>query len=187
MNNFEAEQFKAPEGVEVSGMLLLAYTHNLESHVTEPILKGYGFDVSQLETSEWYPGQMFLDIEKAIYSSPGGANALTAIGKAAAEDFIPPQGEHATLEEAILALPAVYTTNQRNLPEGYGWIVEKQDDNFYVFTNNTGTTNHGAYGYVWAVCNRMQAENQTVDVVPVQGFEKGTTKPAVIHIKWSET
>ncbi|MEL7235917.1 MAG: hypothetical protein AAGK74_15535 [Chloroflexota bacterium] len=186
MTDYNAQQFVAPDGVEVSGILLLAYTHNLESEVTEPILKEYGFEAENLHPEEWYPGQLFLDIEKTIHDSPGGEAALTAIGKSAAENFIPPAGEQSTIEDVVLALPGVYTTNQRNLPAGYGWIVEKKGEQKYHFINNTGTTNHGAYGYVWAVCNRMKADGQTVRVIPLQGFEPGSTEPTIIEITWDE-
>lgn len=180
---YKAVQFKAPEGAEVSGMILLAYVNNLESAITQPILDSYGFEPDNLDPNQWYPNQMFLDIEKKIYETNGGQNALVAIGKSAVENYIPPEGVE-TLEDAIQALPDVYTTNQRNLPEGYGWIVKKQGDRHYHFINNTGTTNHGAYGYVWALCNKMKADGQRVRVVPISGFGPNSTEPTILEIKW---
>ena len=180
---YKAQQFKAPDKAEVSGVILQAYLHNLESSMTQPILEKYGFTDEDFVADEWYPNQLFLDIERAIFEQPSGGNALVAIGKAAVENFIPPANME-TLEDAIQSLPGVYTTNQRNLPEGYGWIVEKVADNHYVFTNNTGTSNHGAYGYVWAMCNRMKAKGQHVRVAPRQGFNLDSTDPAVIDITW---
>jgi hypothetical protein len=183
VTRYKAVQFVAPEGAEVSGIILLAYLNNLERHVTEPILEKYGFSVDNMEADKWYPNQMFLDIEHAIHKSEGGTNALVAIGKAAVENYIPPAGVE-NLADAIRALPDVYTTNQRNLPEGYGWIVEQKGERHYVFINNTGTTNYGAYGYVWALCQRMKEPGMNVKVVPVKGFEPDSTEPTVIEITW---
>jgi len=180
---YKATQFVAPEGAEVSGVLMLAYLNNLESEVTLPILKQYGFADVNFKPDDWYPNQMFLDIEKAIHDQPGGTSALVAIGKSAADNYIAPD-DITSLLDAILALPGVYTTNQRNLPEGYGWIIEKVTDNHYVFTNNTGTTNHGAYGYIWSLCNKMKARGQNVSVTPREGFEHDSTEPGVIDITW---
>lgn len=183
MIQYKAVQFRAPEEAEVSGVILLAYLNNLARGVTEPILKDYGFSAENIDADSWYPNQMFLDIEKTIYESESGSNALVAIGKSAAENYIPPNGVN-TLEDAIMALPDVYTTNQRNLPEGYGWVVEKKGKNHFIFTNNTGTTNHGAYGYVWALCRRMKTAEQDIRVIPLKGFDDDDTEPAVIEIQW---
>ncbi len=181
--NITAVQFKAPEGAEVSGIILLAYLNNLESTVTEPILAEYGFEADKMDAEKWYPNQMFLDIEKTIFDAAGGQNALVAIGKSAAENYIPPAGVK-TLEDAIESLPDVYTSNQRNLPEGYGWLIEKVAENHYVFTNNTGTTNHGAYGYVWALCNKMNKGYKHLRVIPRNGFIDESTEPTIIDITW---
>ncbi|MGB7338366.1 MAG: hypothetical protein WBC91_05695 [Phototrophicaceae bacterium] len=180
---YKARQFQAPEGAEVSGIILMAYLNNLAHNITEPILEQYGFDVSNIDVDQWYPNQMFLDIEQTIYQNGDGSNALVAIGKAAVENYIPPKGVK-TLEDAIMALPSVYTTNQRNLPDGYGWIIEKKAENHFVFTNNTGTSNHGAYGYVWALCQRMRPLDAKVKVIPLKGFEAGSLEPTVIDIQW---
>jgi hypothetical protein len=180
---YQATQFKAPEEAEVSGMILMAYLDNLQKDLTEPILKQYGFDADNIDVDQWYPNQMFLDIEKSIYETEAGENALVAIGKSAVENYIPPEGIE-TLEDALMALPDVYTTNQRNLPKGYGWIVEKLGEKHYRFVNNTGTANHGAYGYVWALCNKMQARNQIVYVTPIAGFEDDHTEPGIFDITW---
>lgn len=180
---YPAVQFQAPEGTEVIGVILLAYLNNLEHHVTEPILEKYGFTVDEMEADKWYPSQLFLDIEHAIFDSEGGQTALVAIGKSAVESYIPPAGVD-SLETAIMALPNVYPTNQRNLPEGYGWFVEKKGDQHYVVTNNTGTSNHAVYGYVWALCHRMRSKDQNVSVKPVQGFDDGSTEAGVFEITW---
>lgn len=181
--NYQAVQFRAPEGAEVSGIILMAYLNNLEHDLTQPILTQYGFSIENMDAGKWYPNQMFLDIERAIHESPSGTNALVAIGKSAVENYIPPDGVE-TLEDAIMALPRVYTTNQRNLPDGYGWIVEKKADKHFLFTNNTGTTNYGAYGYVWALCQLMKTSHDDVSVTPIKGFDISSTEPAVIEIKW---
>ena len=179
----KATQFQAPEGAEVSGIILMAYLNNLASNITEPILKKYGFNATNIDVDKWYPNQMFLDIEHTIYERGNGANALVAIGKAALENYIPP-ADVENLEDAIMALPSVYTTNQRNLPDGYGWFVEKKGDRHFIFTNNTGTTNHGAYGYVWALCQLMKPTNAKVNIKPLIGFEVNSVEPTVIEIKW---
>lgn len=177
----KAVQFQAPEGAEVSGIILLAYLNNLTRDVTEPILANYGFTEDELDSDKWYPNQMFLDIEKTIHESSGGQTALVAIGKSAAENYIPPKGAD-SLEATIEALPNVYTTNQRNLPDGYGWLVEKIKDRHYRFTNNTGTTNYGAYGYVWAICIRMKGSNSNLKITPQNDLD--STEPAIIDITW---
>ena len=156
---------------------------NLESDTTVGILESYGFTPESIDVEKWYPNQMFLDIERKIYDSHGGTNALTAIGKSAVDNYIAPDGV-TTLEDALLALPSVYTTNQRHLPDGYGWIIEEKGENHYQFTNNTGTTNHGAYGYVWALCQHMSSSDQNVRVIPLQGFELDSTEPAIFDITW---
>lgn len=179
-----AKQYEAPDGAEVIGIILMAYIDHLEQHVTTPILARYDIDAEHVEAEKWYPNQMFLDIERAIFESPGGPNALVAIGKSAAENYIAPEGV-TSLEGAIQSLPGVYTTNQRNLPDGYGWLVEHKGDQHYVFTNNTGTSNHAAYGYVWALCQKMKAPGTTVHVVPQGSFDPDATEPIVIDLKWS--
>ena len=82
---------------------------NLESDTTVGILESYGFTPESIDVEKWYPNQMFLDIERKIYDSHGGTNALTAIGKSAVDNYIAPDGV-TTLEDALLALPSVYTT-----------------------------------------------------------------------------
>jgi len=180
---YKAVQFRAPETAEVSGVILMAYLNNLEEKRVGPILKSYGFDKANIDTERWYPNQMFLDIERSIYQSEGGANALVAIGKSAVENYIPPAGVE-TLEDALMALPSVYTTNQRKLPEGYGWFIEKVGPQQFVFKNNTGTSNHGAYGYVWALCNKLKPAGANMSVVPTHGFSADDDEPAIIEIEW---
>lgn len=179
----KAIQFKAPEEAEVSGIILQAYLNNLARELTEPILEEYGLSANNMDADSWYPNQMFLDIEHAIYKTSGGSNALVASGKSAVENYIPPEGVD-SLEDALMALPSVYTTNQRNLPEGYGWFIEKKSEHHFIFTNNTGTANHAAYGYVWALCQRMKDPNTSVVVKPIEGFDVDSTDPGVFEITW---
>lgn len=179
----QAVQFHAPEGAEVNGIILLAYLNNLDRDITEPILEQYGFSTENMNVDHWYPNQMFLDIEQAIHQDPGGSDALVAIGKSAADNYIPPDGVESFVA-AIEALPSVYTTNQRNLPDGYGWMLEKRGAQHYIFTNNTGTSNHATYGYVWALCERMKPIDVTVNIIPLQGVEPNATEPLILEIKW---
>lgn len=180
---YQAKQFEAPQETEVSGVLLHAYLHNVERQITEPILTHYGFTLESIDAEKWYPSQMFLNIEHSIYAKNGGNIALIAVGKSAVENDIPSAGI-STLNEAIEALPSVYTTHQRNLPKGYGWLVEQKGARHYVFTNNTGTTNHGAYGYIWTLCMKMRPANTSMMITPLQGFEHNSPDPAIIDIQW---
>ena len=179
---YHATQFEAPANVEVNGVLLQSHLDITDFTITAPILDHYGVSLDDISDDGWYPDQLFLDIERAIYQQPGGNTTLVAIGKETAEQIDVPEG--ISLTQALMMIPSNYGMSQRNLPEGYGWQVEQVSENHFVFTNNSGSSNHGAFGFVWGLCNRLKANNQVVRVVPRQGFELDATDPAVIDITW---
>ena len=185
MTNYIAKQFDSPEDLEIRGVVLDAFKHNLQEEMTEPIFNKHGLDSNNLSSDEWYSQSVMSDIYREIYRNGGGSSSLIAMGKASVDitlDLLKPD----SIETFIENINEPILSQMRNLPDGYGWIVEKLGDQHYRITNNTDAPNDLMYGYLWEMLRQLITDDEHFEVLPIKNFEAGSKYGAIYEISWGE-
>lgn len=181
---YQAIQMHAPEGAEVLGAAMMAWFDNLGMDTISPILAKYHLTAEDIQPENWYPFSIFDDIYKAVYHSPGGSTALVAVGKASAENLVSRETVHSAENWLENVLPPETHTFTRNVPEGYGFRIEKVSEGNYRFINNTGIPNDLIYGYLWEGLRILVPEPKDFTVAPISGYYRDSPEGAVFEVRW---
>lgn len=179
---YRAVPFHAPEGSEIIGIAVKGYFNNLQQDSIQPILDQYNLKSEDIDDNGWYPLQTLYDVDKEIYKQPGGNLNLVAVGKAIASNVL--DSSITDLEEFLnVHLNRTATTAIRNVPEGFGYIVEKIGHQHYRITSNVPTSNDTVYGYLWEVCRLLKKPTEEFVLTPISGYP-GNQEAAVLEVKW---
>lgn len=181
---YKAIQMQSPEGAEVLGAAMMGWFDNLGMEVIQPILAKYELTADDIKPDGWYPFSAFDDIYRAVHTSPSGSSALVAVGKASAQNLVSIKSMESAQNWLENILPAEPFTFTRNIPDEYGFIVEKVDESHYHFTNNTGIPNDLMFGYLWEGIRTLVGHGKQFRVAPISGYYEGSTEGAVFEVSW---
>lgn len=183
---YKAIQMQAPEGAEVMGAAILSWFDNLEMSVIQPILSKHGLKVDDVKPDGWYPFAIFNDIYREVYESAGGKTALIAVGKASARLVVKAEDYPGGLEQFITErLPKDTRSFVRNVPEDYGFFVEKVGEHTFHATNNTNIPNDLMFGYLWETSRILKVVDRHFVVSPLTDYYNNPTEGATFKIEWS--
>ncbi len=168
---YQAVPFQAPEGSEILGRVVKVYFSNLESHIVEPVLKRHGLSLDMIQDDQWYPLQMYYDIDAEILKSPSGSSALVAIGKASMANLLS-TGAYASIEDYLsTGLNSITTRGYvRNAPPTFGFIVTKLGEKHFQVKSNLPASNETVYGSLWEACRLLKQEGENFVVRPTEGY-----------------
>lgn len=112
--------------------------------------------ISVLDDDKWYPQQLSLDIFKSISEQKADAgNHLMALGLAYVETATFPLQISSTLS-ALLALPATYHLNIRNIPQAEGYET-RQLTNIHIQIKDLNPFPHyTVYGFILGIAKRFR-------------------------------
>ncbi len=166
------------------GKVVKGYFHNLERDIVAPVLGRYNIDPEKISDGEWYPLQLYYDIDKEIYKGPNGSTALVAIGKATMANLLS-LVTYKTLEDYITqGLNSIATRSFiRNVPSNFGFIATKLDHQRYQVKSNMPAPNESIFGSLWEACRLLKKETESFSVIPVEGYP-GNDICATFEIKW---
>jgi len=182
--SYSAVPFQAPAGSEIMGKVVKSYFENLERDVVAPVLGRYNLEVGNINPDDWYPLQLYYDIDKEIYKDPNGSSALVAIGKATMANLLALL-PYKTLEDYILhGLNSIATRSFiRNVPSNFGFIVTNLGHQHYRVKSNMPAPNESVFGSLWEACRLLKKENESFTVTPVEGYP-GNDVCATLEIRW---
>lgn len=176
-------QFEAPDGAEIMGVGVIGVFDTLTQNQIDPILAAHGLNMADIDQESWYPLQVYWDLWRVIHDSPGGSQSLVAIGKSIAQNVTNPD-EIGSVDVFITqVLNQTATGLIRNVPDGYGYIIEKVDSQHYEVTNNTGSSNDLVFGYIWESV-RMLANGRDFTVAPIAGYAPDSDEGATFSVSW---
>ena len=180
-----AVPFHAPEGSEIMGKVVKSYFHNLERDIFAPVLERYGLSLDSIGDEDWYPLQLYYDIDKEIYNGANGSSALVAIGKATMANLLSLVSYESLEDYLTNGLNSIATRAFiRNVPSDFGFIVTKLDAQKYQVKSNIPSANESAYGSLWEACRLLKQEDEKFVVKAVEGYP-GNDICATFEISWS--
>lgn len=145
---------------ELNGNTALAFLKNIRHDNIVDILKKHGMD--NIDPTAWYPLQSVLNIMNDIYESSDASTNFVSIGIAAAQlgiDNLPPQMANATLEQLLMAYPAVYQQRHRGGDPGE-IAVKKVDDSHYIITMRVPYPDDVFYGVMYGYVRHFCPQNK---------------------------
>lgn len=145
---------------ELNGNTALAFLKNIRSTDITNILKKHAMD--NIDPAAWYPLQNVLNVMNDIYESSDASTNFVSIGIAAAQlgiDSLPPQMASATLEQLLMAYPAVY--QQRHQGGDAGELsVKKMNDDHYVITMRVPYPDDVFYGVMYGYVRHFRPQDR---------------------------
>lgn len=169
--SYEAVPFQAPENSEILGRVVKVYFSNLESNIINPVLEKHGLSLDSIQDDQWYPLQMYYDIDAEIFKGPNGASALVAIGKASMANLLS-TGAYTSIEDYLdNGLNSITSRGYtRNVPPTFGFIVTRLGEKHYQVKSNIPAANETVYGSLWEACRLLKKDSEKFVVKPVHGF-----------------
>ena len=180
--SFTAKQMASPEGLTVAGIVINQFKDNLAKNVTDPIMQEY--QLTNIDDDAFYPASVVDKLYKAVYKDGNGQQALVAMGKASASttlDFIKPESPKDVLDN----VHNVFTAYLRNMPEGFGIIVTKLEDNKFKVWNNTQVPNDLIYGFLWECVRVTRPEKSRFAIMPLEGYDRKSEVGAKFEVSWN--
>lgn len=182
--SYVAIPFQAPEGSEIMGRVVKSYFNNLEESIVLPVLERHNLRVDTMDDGDWFPLQLYYDIDKEIYNGANGSNALVAIGKATMANLLSRTTYKGIEDYLVNGLSTIAGRSFiRNVPANFGFIVTKVEDKRYHVKSNLPSANESVYGSLWEACRLLRAEGESFTVTPVAGYP-GNDISATFEISW---
>jgi len=181
---YQAVPFKAPEGSEIMGRVVKSYFDNLESDMFLPVLERHNLRPNEMSDDQWYPLQVYYDIDKEIYKGVNGASALVAIGKATMANLLS-RTTYTTLEDYLVNGLGTIAGRSfiRNVPDSFGFVVTKIGNKHFHIKSNMPSANESIYGSLWEACRLLKGEKETFRINPIIGYP-GNDISATFEVTW---
>jgi hypothetical protein len=180
-SNYQAVIFEAPQGSEVIGGLLLPYFDNLATRELDPILKAHGLNRTDVNPDAWYSLQILMDISRELSKTVGSSGDI-AIGKAFAPMLIQNYNVKSIEQFFEETVNMAVRTGLRNVPDSYGYRVDKLGHQNYRITSNLPSPNGISYGSFWEACRLLKKDGETFTVKAIRGFGNDFLVPAILEI-----
>lgn len=179
-------KLNCPPNAEVLGQNFRAFTDNLESQTTRPIMEKYG--IPNPAPDQWYPLSMLLGVLNELARKPEVSAGLVAIGLKIGEIVpMPPGRPNPTLEQVLRGWNGIYQMLHRNGDVGT-IAVEKVGPQHFKLTFTDVYPDDFSYGIIYGYGRRFLplGTQFTVyydpNVTPRDRGGDGNT--TVIHITW---
>lgn len=173
----------APANAEIVGQAVLDWVNNLEGEMTRPIFKRFNLDANDINPKGWYSLDIIAQLYAAIQGSPNGSNALVAMGKASAPPVVAMM-QFTSPQDFIKRSREPFVASLRNIPDEYGFLINKINKHTYDVTNNTIVPNSMIYGYIWGVMAELRNSIESFAVRPISGYEDGGNVGATFEVSW---
>jgi hypothetical protein len=168
-----AQPWVAPsKDSEMLGSVLLSRTQNLKSEDIRPILEKHG--LWNLDPNTWYNMQQMLDAEKEIVDSRENVmEDMVAFGIEGVKRLSPPSDVN-TIEKALDFMNKAVPMVNRNIPEGFGFIIIKKGDGHYEIVINEPFPPFSTVGWLHGVVSRLLPDDYLfrVQLLPHKGEER---------------
>lgn len=179
-------KLSCPPEAETLGTLLHAFTDNLQSADTRPIIEKHG--VADVDPFGWYPVMSLLSALNEIAENPNVVFNMVAIGMKIGEGVpLPPEMENPTLPDVLMIWDDLYQGLHRNADLGQ-ITCEKINDTHYKTTHSNPYPDDMSYGILYAYGRRFLPPGSNFTVYYDTDFPArdygGTTDATIIHIKW---
>ena len=141
--------------------------------------------LTDIDNEAFYDGSIMDEIYHEIFHGINGQQTLVAMGKASATttlDFIKPDSPKDVLDN----IHNVFTAYLRNMPDGFGIIVEKLDNNKFEVWNNTQVPNDLIYGFLWECLRKTRGEGKRFLIKPLAGYNRESEVGARFEVSWDE-
>lgn len=169
---------------ETLGLNALAFTSNLRSEDTTPIMEKHG--LANLQPTDWFATQKLLDALNDLGKDPNFMSGLVAMGMAVGK-IVPIEQENPTLGEVLMVWDGIYQGLHRNGEAGH-LKCEKEDDKHYKLTFTDLYPDDFSYGIMYGYAQRFlpPGADFTIFYEPnVRTRDQGGTQGhTVIHAKW---
>ena len=175
-----------PPQSETIGINFHAFTDNLQSADTRPIMEKHG--VADVEPFEWYPSVNLLNALNEIAENPNLVTNFVAIGMKIGEAVpFPPEMVDPTLPEVLMIWDDLYQGLHRNGDMGEIKCI-KHSDKHYETVHTVPYPDDMSYGIQYAYGRRLLPPGTQFTVYydpehPARDHG-GTSEGTSIHIKW---
>ncbi|MGB7339165.1 MAG: hypothetical protein WBC91_09760 [Phototrophicaceae bacterium] len=179
---YQAIQMDSPEDLTIAGIVINQFRQNLARNVTDPIMEAHG--LTDIDDEKFYPASVMDAIYREIFDGGNGSQPFVAMGRASAKttlDFIKPESPNDVLDN----IHNVFTAYLRNMPEGFGIIVNDLGDNTFNVWNNTQVPNDLIYGFLWECIKETTPRGQQFSLIPSDDYNSDSTVGAHFTISWA--
>lgn len=141
---------------EMSGHVMLSIFDNLNdpsiNRTIERILRRFG--LRDIDTEDWYPVQIVLDIYRELAKSGWGKFDLVNLGTQMVENTHVP-AHIDTIPRAMEMLRSDYAIDIRNMPEDEGYEIEYLSDRHLLVHDRTPYPHDVVYGTILGFAERF--------------------------------
>lgn len=164
---------------EIKGVILKSLFQCIKYDELSTLLKKY--DLESLDTEEWYPQQLLLDIYKDIAEQNVNVSEnLVSIGMKIMEAAaFPPMIN--SVEDALSGLHFAYNADHRYHTET-GWIVELAGPGKALMTADNPYPDDQHYGLLWGLVKRFSPQGTRFTVIRM--LQEDPDANTVFEIKW---
>lgn len=160
---------------EYFGWSVLTVTQNLRADIIRPLMEKYG--LADVDPNAFYLQGALLAALKEVEQN-FTFEELVALGIKTA-DLLPVPPELNSVEALIAALPVLYKSTCRNIPEEEGVTVEKVHDKHYRLIHNSPLPPFMLYATVFGLVRRVKQKGQNPLVELTQMIP-----PVIMDIRW---
>lgn len=171
--------------LEVLGQNIRAFTDNLESDLTAPIMRKYG--LWNVAPDGWYPVVNLLDALNEMAETTGGWSSMVAIGMEIGRIIpIPPHIENPTLPDVLAIWNDLYQYLHRNGETGE-IRVERVSEKHYKTIHTDLYPDDLGYGILYSYARRFLPPGTQFKVFydpDLPGRDTAGGDKTVLHVTW---
>lgn len=177
---------RCPADSEVIGQAVTAFVDNMQSDIIKPILEKYG--LAEVDPTQWYKTQLWLDVLNELGHQHSSMANFVAIGMSIAHTIVmPPELEHASLEQILMLWNDLYHLQHRGQSEIGYVLCEKVSDTHMKCIQKHIYPDDFTYGIAYGFARRFLPRGMNF----VVEYDKATKRmdeggeKTIIHVKWN--